>query len=263
MSAPRGELDITVYGRRAVLEALECPTVEVAHVAFSGDVPGDIRRAIAQACERLGIEPQRLSPADIARLSGDPRNDQGVAALIRLGTVTEPGAFLQSLTGRRAAEPARLIALDGVTNPQNVGMIIRSSLAAGMAAMLWPTVGSPWVSGLVIKSSAATVYRCPIVRCQSLVEGLYEFKAAGFTLVGLDASSGVVESIFDHRPAHRAVYIVGSEAQGISAEVGALLDARVAIPMAGGVESLNAAVAAALVCFLVSDGAAKRRSDAE
>lgn len=261
MSAPRGELDITVYGRRAVLEALECPTVEVRRVAFSGDVPGDIRRAIAQACERLGVEPQRLDPADIARLSGDPRNDQGVAAMIRLNAVTEPGAFLQSLTGRRAAEPARLIALDGVTNPQNVGMIVRSSVAAGMAAMLWPTVGSPWVSGLVIKSSAATVYRCPIVRCGTLVEGLYEFKAAGFTLVGLDARGGLVENIFDHRPAHRTVYIVGSEAQGISAEVGALLDTRVAIPMAGGVESLNAAVAAALVCFLVSDAATKRQRD--
>ncbi|HBS28835.1 MAG TPA: hypothetical protein DEB06_05165 [Phycisphaerales bacterium] len=129
-------------------------------------------------------------------------------------------------------------------------MVIRSAAAAGVSAMLWPRAGMPWVNGLVIKASAATVYRLPIVRCHTLPEGLFSLKRAGFTLFGLVAGAG--ESLFDAAPPHRACFVIGGEVSGISNEVLDLLDRRVSIPMAPGVESLNAAVAAAFVCYAAS-----------
>jgi len=117
--------------------------------------------------------------------------------------------------------------------------------------MVWPTVGSPWVSGLVVKASAGTVFRLPIVRCARLAEGLWALKAAGFELVGLAMEGG--EPIGVHEARHRAVYVVGSEAEGLSEEVAGLMDRFVRIPMAPDVESLNAAVAASLVCFRVGE----------
>lgn len=246
----QSELDIIVFGRRAVLEALACESVDVSRVAYARDLPGPFRQDLTSACQRVGVEPHKTDAENVTRISGDRRNDQGVVASIRLRNVSDTATFIQSCKGRGAQQPTRLIALDAVTNPQNVGMILRSALAAGMRGMLWPVVGSPWVSGLVIKASAATVYRCPIVRCGTLEEGLHEFKRAGFRIIGLDAPSGSI-NVFEHAPPHRAIYVVGSEAEGLSQSTRDLLDEAVFIPMSGGVESLNAAVAAAVVCFAV------------
>lgn len=252
MSAPRGRgsTSIVVYGRRAVIEALDAPLVRVERVWVADRVPKEVRREFTERCRAGGVELAIVGEGEVARISGDPRHDQGVAASITLTAVAEVEQFCESLTGAAAATPARLIALDGITNPQNVGMIARSALGAGMTAMVWPTVGSPWVSGLVIKASAGTLFRLPIVRCGRLAEGLWELKAAGFELVGLDARPDA-EPLRAHAPRHRAVYIVGSEAEGLSGEIRDLVDRFVMIPMAPGVESLNAAVAASLVCFAV------------
>jgi len=144
-----------------------------------------------------------------------------------------------------------VLALDGVTNSQNIGMIVRSAVATGMDALLWPTVGSPWINGLVVKASAGTVLRCPIVRCATLVEGVVALQASGFTSIGLSADAE--ETLDALVSPHRAVYVVGSETRGLSEDVQALLDRRVRIPMRGGVESLNVAVAASLICFHVAD----------
>jgi 23S rRNA (guanosine2251-2'-O)-methyltransferase len=165
--------------------------------------------------------------------------------------VSEVDQFCAALTGRAARIPQRIIALDGVTHSQNVGMIIRSALAAGMSGMLWPLRGSPWINGMIVKSSAGAIYRCPIIRAHTLPEGLYALKAAGFEIYGLAAHAD--ETLFEFTPPHRSVYVVGSETAGISAEVGELVDRWLSIPISGPVESLNVAVAASLVCFHCRD----------
>ena len=183
-------------------------------------------------------------------MSGDSRNDQGIAAGLRLLRVADVAAFAEMQRGARARLPQRVIAIDGIENSQNVGMLLRSALAAGMSGVLWPAHGTPWVNGLVVKASAGTALRCPILRCDRLAEGLGELAGAGFEILGLEA--GAEESLFSHRPPHRAVYVVGGENHGLSPLVQSLLDTRLAIPMSGGVESLNAAIAASLLCFHVS-----------
>lgn len=243
----RGEPSITVFGRRAVEEAIVTEEAIVERIGVARETTKDFRKHLRALCHERGMEmPEEMPEREVSAISGDRRNDQGVVARVRLTLVSDVEEFTQTLHGTAARTPTRLIGLDGVTNPQNVGMIVRSALAAGMSGVLWPSAGSPWVSGLVIKASAGTVYRCPIIRCHTLVEGLWTLRGAGFSTHGL-AMDG--ESITDHTPAHRAVYLVGAEATGLAPDTLGELDGRLSIPMQNGVESLNAAVAASLVCF--------------
>jgi 23S rRNA (guanosine2251-2'-O)-methyltransferase len=179
--------------------------------------------------------------------TGAPRHDQGVAAHIRLRRVMELDALVAASRGRAAREPMRILALDGVTNSQNVGMVVRSVVAAGFDGLLWPMVGQPWVNGLVVRAAAGAIFECPIALCDELAAGLSLLQGAGFACFGLDAAAS--ESLFEFEFPHRAVFVLGSESQGLSRAVAELLDGRLSIPMHGGVESLNVAVAAGLVCY--------------
>lgn len=243
----RGRDEITVYGRRAVAEALAEPGVEVLAVAHAKQIPAAHRAELAQACAARSITPDTRTLADINHLTGDARNDQGIAARIRLSNVEDVPQFVERSNGEASRGPMRLIALDGVTNPQNVGMIVRSAVASGMQGILWSTQGTPWINGLIIKASAASVYRARIVRTPALIDGLIALRAAGLRLSGLTMQDG--RNLFTQTPPARGVFIVGHETEGISNEVRSLLDDRVSIPMHSGVESLNAAVAASIVCF--------------
>jgi 23S rRNA (guanosine2251-2'-O)-methyltransferase len=248
----RGRSDLVVFGRRAVLEALASEWVEVSEVRVSRAVEAGFRKDLSSACRHSDVPLEVGRPDSVTALSREPRHDQGVAARVRLLRLMELESFVDARKGAAAAHPARVLALDGVTNSQNIGMIVRSLVAAGLDAMLWPLVGSPWVNGLVVKASAATVFGCPIIRCSSLIQGLAGLQAAGFSCVGLSADADL--ELYGYAPPHRAVFVVGSETGGISADVEALIDERVRIPMRGGVESLNVAVAASLVCFHVGRG---------
>jgi 23S rRNA (guanosine2251-2'-O)-methyltransferase len=246
----RGRDELTIYGRRAVIEALSAPAVEVLAVAAVKSLPPAVREELAAACDARSITPDIRTIAQINDLSGDPRHDQGIAARIRLANIDDVGGFLERARAAPPSELLRLIALDSVTNPQNVGMIVRSAAAAGMNAILWPTQGSPWVNGLIIKASAASIYRTRIVRTHTLADGLIALRAAGFRLVGLTMTNG--RDLFTYSPPPRTVFIVGHETEGLSRDIESLLDDRLTIPMHAGVESLNAAVAASILCFYVT-----------
>ncbi len=246
----RGGSELIVFGRRAVHEALSTREVEVMSVHLSRKLPRDLRSEFVGLAREANAEVEMVSADAVSALTGEPRHDQGVAARIRLLRLMDVEGFVESRKGALARKPSRVLALDGITNSQNVGMIVRSAVATGMDAVLWPMAGTPWINGLVVKSSAGTVLRCPILRCDELIHGLLALQGAGFDLVGLDGEAA--ENLADLEPPHRAVYIVGSETAGLSPDVRTSLDRCVKIPMQGGVESLNVAVAASLVCFHVA-----------
>jgi len=243
----RGDTEITVFGRHPVWDAIRSQGVEVREVKLLKGRTTVDRRALRHAAVSAGIPFDEISRDELNRYTGAPRHDQGVAARLRLMRVIEVEAFVEASKGRAARRPIRVIALDGVTNSQNVGMVVRSVVGAGLDGLLWPVVGQPWVNGLVVRAAAGAVFECPIVRCESLTAGLASLQAAGFSSFGLDA--GATRSLFEVDPVHRGVFILGSESTGLSEEVRGMLDERLAIPMAGPLESLNVAVAAGLVCF--------------
>lgn len=239
--------EIVVFGRRVVEEALALPEVEPLELRIAERTPGELRHALRSAARARGVEAEVVRDREVSALSGEPRHDQGVALRIRLRQVMDADGFLASRTGAAARRPTRVLAFDGLTNSQNIGMIVRSAVATGIDGLLWPQVGVPWINGLVVKASSGTVLRAPVVRCDELVEGLAAFQGAGFECLGLDAHGDA--SLYDLAPKHRLVVVVGNETRGLGREVRELLDGTFSIPMVGGVESLNAAVAASLVCY--------------
>ncbi|MAG32320.1 MAG: RNA methyltransferase [Deltaproteobacteria bacterium] len=246
-AAQRGESEIIVFGRHPVRDAIRSDGVEVLEVKIARGASGEDRRALRELTERADIPVEEVARDALSRYSGASRHDQGIAAKVRLLRVMGVDAFLDGRKGRGARRPTRVIGLDGVTNSQNVGMVVRSVVAAGLDGLVWPLAGQPWVNGLVVRAAAGSIFECPILCCESLTVGLAALQGAGFACIGLDA--GAEDSLFEDVPPHRAVYLLGSESQGLSQEVRAQLDRRVSIPIVGRLESLNVAVAAGLVCF--------------
>ncbi len=247
---PRGGVagtEIVVFGRRVVEEALGEESVEPLELRVAERTPGEWRHEIRRLARRRDVEVDVVPERQVAALSGAPRHDQGVAMRVRLRGVSDVAGFVASRTGQAARKPTRVLAFDGLTNSQNIGMIVRTALATGIDGLLWPVVGVPFVNGLVVKASAGTVLRAPIVRCHALVEGIAALQGAGFACVGLDAAAD--ETLEAWSPPHRVVFVVGNETTGLGDDVRPLLDGTVRIPMTGDVESLNVAVAASLVCY--------------
>ncbi|GIX30407.1 MAG: RNA methyltransferase [Porticoccaceae bacterium] len=235
---------LTIYGRKPVLEALRHPEVEIWRLHLAEDLkPTAILDEILALARRRGVEIARHSRRRLAHISGDGRQDQGVAADLRLPGYGTSEAFLE----RAADRPFRLLALDGVTNPQNLGMIIRSVAASPLDGLLLPRRGCAPLCPLAVKASAGALFRARILRCERLAPALADFAAAGAEICVL--ASDAEQSIADHRPGPRTLYVLGSETAGVSPEVSRLAAGRLRIPMANGVESLNVAVTAALVAF--------------
>lgn len=236
---------LTIYGRKPCLEALRDHDIPVyrLHLADSNQ-PGGIMADIEREARQRGIEIKHHSREALSRISRNGRQDQGVALDLLCPRHSRDTAFI-------AAPPRadwRLIALDGVTNPQNVGMIVRSVAASPCDGLLIPAVGSAnLTSPLVNKASAGTLFKCPIVRCDTLVDSLRRLQQQGARVVVLSGEAR--HALPDFEAEGPVVYVLGNETAGISKAVRELADVAVSIPMKNGVESLNVAVTAALLAF--------------
>ncbi|KGE03754.1 TrmH family RNA methyltransferase [Pseudohaliea rubra] len=236
---------LTVYGRKPVLEALADPGLacERLHLASSNRRDPILTRILDLAAER-GVETRGHSREALARISRNGRQDQGVALDIRCPHFAELGEGLAALAARPAT---RLLALDGVTNPQNAGMAIRSARAGDIDGILYADRGNPALGPLVIKGSAGTLYGAPLLRCGTVAEGAAACRDAGYTVYTLAA--GAPLNLFTAPLAPKTLFVLGGESDGVSPAVQALATEALSVPMAEGVESLNVAVTAALVAY--------------
>jgi 23S rRNA (guanosine2251-2'-O)-methyltransferase len=237
---------LTVYGRKPVREALDNPRLECGtlHLA-SSNRPGGIILELLQRARERGIPVREHSREALARISRNGRQDQGVALDILCPHFAELDDYLVRLDGLDG--PTRLLALDGVSNPQNFGMVVRTARAAGAAGLLHADRGNPALGPLLIKASAGTVFEAPLLRCEALPAAVRACRDAGFTVYTLRADAP--ESLFSAQLAPRSLFVLGSESEGISDAVEQMADSALHIPMAAGVESLNVAVSAALVLY--------------
>lgn len=241
MTHPRDRF-ITVYGRKPVAEVLDDASLEVDKVLLARKARGDIVDRIVQLAEERGVVLRRVDAAQVSRLSRHGKQDQGVAADVvapQMGTVED---WLETARGPRA-----VLALAGVNTPANLGLAIRSAMGAGVDGILLPRHGTAKLSPLVLKASAGHAFRAPILRCERAEHGLSALQAAGFRLVGLTADAR--HDLYSWRRSKRVALVLGNETSGLSPAVERLLDERLRIPMAEGVESLNVACAATLVCY--------------
>jgi len=233
---------LTIYGRNAVLEALEDDTVSIhkLHLSKSNKDAFVLEQMKAIANQR-NIEVKYHDKQSLSRISKNAKQDQGVA----LDIVLEHFGSEEDFTSKHSSY--RIVALDGVTNPQNLGMIIRSCAAGNIDAILLPTRGAAQISPLVIKASAGTLFKMPIIKTSNLQETLSRFKEEGASLYTL--SSHAKKSYKEQHYADRTIFILGNESEGVSSAVEKLCNESISIPMNRGVESLNVAVTASLLAF--------------
>ena len=238
--ANRFENIITLYGRKPVLEILEDASVPVyrLHLAESNK-SGDVMNQIKSLAADRGVEIVTHTKQALSRISKNGRQDQGVAVDVESQGYKSVEQLEMNAT--------TLIALDNVTNPQNVGMIIRSVAASPIDGLLLPRQGCARIDPLVHKASAGTVFKSDIYHCSTLHEGLGVLKARGFIKAGLDGEGSTELSTFS--PTQPVVYVLGNETIGLSNETKAACDHLISIPLARGVESINVAAAATLVAF--------------
>lgn len=233
---------ITLYGRNVVVEVLQDETIEVhkLHLAKSNKPDGAIKK-IMQLAKKRDIEITYHEKNALSRISKNAKQDQGVAIDIFSKTY-------QSAERIKELKEYRLIALDGIQNPQNLGMIIRSCAAGNVDGIILPKKNSAKISPLVIKASAGTLFKIPIYFCNSLEELLEEMQDTSIYALSLEATN----SLYDLKAANKSIFVLGNESEGVSKEVQNLCNDSLIIPMNRGVESLNVAVTASLIAFMRS-----------
>lgn len=233
---------LTVYGRKPVLEALADEGLRVDKVILADTARGPAAGEILRAAKAAGVPVQRASEHRVKVLAGNGKQDQGVLADVVAPRMRPLSAVLE---GRRP--PARVLLLDGITTPANVGMILRTATAAGLEGVIVPRRGVAALDPLVVKASAGVAFRAPVLRCGSAREAAEMLTEAGYSLFALGASART--TVFDVDLPQRAAFVLGSETSGVSGEVGELVTEWIGIPMPGDVESLNVSAAAAVLSF--------------
>lgn len=236
---------MTLYGRKPVLESLKNPSLNIyrLHLAQSNKQAGIINEIITLA-KQHHIEIQYHDRQQLSRISKNGKQDQGVCIDILCPQHNHYHDFLR--TADNTAQ-IRLLALDRITNPQNLGMIIRSACAGTIDGILLADKGNAKLDALVIKASAGTLFKAPLLHCTDLGEALNRCKDHGATVYGL--SSHAKYSINDPLNDRFIIYVLGNETEGMSKDITAVCDRTISIPMRNQVESLNVAVTASLLAF--------------
>ncbi len=232
---------MTVFGRKPVLEALADRELRVDKIVLADNARGTAAREILDAATARSVRVERASAHRVKVLAGNGKQDQGVLADVvaprmrRLSDAIADGSL------------SSVLLLDGITTPANVGMILRTATAAGISGIVVPRRGVASLDPLVVKASAGVAFHAPVLRCYTAADAAADLRAAGFPLFALDGSARV--DLFTADLPRRAAYVLGGETGGISDEVRPSVTGSLSIPMSGGVESLNVASAAAVLCF--------------
>ena len=240
---PREHHD-TIAGRNAVVEALRAgiPVKELV-VAVGVDIDERLEESVRLA-QKMGISIREIERRQIENMTGIA-NHQGIAL------VAKPFQYSsQKEIFARAKEPALFVAVDGVTDPRNIGAIARSAAAFSADGLLIPERRNAPLTASAWKSSAGAAARLPIAQVTNLVRSMQDAKEFGCFIVGLDGDADTeIEAM---EIADQPIYlVVGSEGRGLSRLVRENCDLLVKIPMSNTVESLNASVAMSIALYAV------------
>ena len=236
---------ITVFGRKPVLEVLRTQDLEVARVLIAKGARGGVVEQIKRVAKARGVEISIQSAEKVSRISRRPKQDQGVAADVEAPAMRSVGGWLAEV----GDGPTVVLALDHITTPANVGMILRTATVLGLGGVLLARRGSPEIGPHVIKASAGYAFRARVLRCATIEEGLTEMKSGGFTIYGLSDRGDL--ALGGAALAPRAVLVLGNESDGVAAAASSV-DHWVQIPTAVPGDSLNVACAAAIAAWAVS-----------
>ncbi|WP_191496868.1 23S rRNA (guanosine(2251)-2'-O)-methyltransferase RlmB [Mycobacterium simulans] len=241
----------TVLGRNPVLECLRAGVPATAlYVALGTEADPRLTESVSRASD-LGISILEVPRTDLDRMTANLLH-QGIALQVPPYNYAHPDDLLAAAIN---APPALLVALDNISDPRNLGAIVRSVAAFGGHGVLIPQRRSASVTAVAWRTSAGAAARIPVARATNLTRTLKDWANRGMRVVGLDAGGDTALDDLDGNDP--LVVVVGSEGKGLSRLVRENCDEVVSIPMAGQTESLNASVAAGVV---LAEIARQRRS---
>lgn len=238
-----------IAGRNSVVEALRArmPITSV-YVAEGAERDGRLREVFRVVAER-GVALLEVSRGELDRLTGDAVH-QGLAAKLPAYQYADPDELLD-----RAAEMKEkplIVALDSVTDPRNLGAVVRSAAGFGAHGVLIPERRAAGMTASAWKTSAGAAARIPVAQATNLTRQLKAYQKAGCMVIGLAADGDVSLPDLDLADGP-LVIVVGSEGKGLSRLVAETCDQLVSIPMVNAVESLNAGVAASVTLYSIAE----------
>ncbi|WP_045821880.1 23S rRNA (guanosine(2251)-2'-O)-methyltransferase RlmB [Williamsia herbipolensis] len=241
-----------VLGRNPVVECLRAGVPATALYVMIGGTPDErVSEAVKMAGDK-GIAILEAQKSELDRMSTNGLH-QGIALQVPPYRYTHPSDLMQLAVD--SGTPPLLVALDNITDPRNLGAVIRSVAAFGGHGVVIPQRRSASVTAVAWRTSAGAAARLPVAQAANLTRTLKDWAADGAQLVGLDADGDTELDSYDGTGP--TVIVVGSEGKGLSRLVRESCDSILSIPMAGPVESLNASVAAGVV---LADFARQRRA---
>ncbi len=244
--------DEWIAGRNSVVEALRAGVpVSGVYVAEGTERDARLREAFKLAAEG-GISLLEVTRAELDRRT-DKAVHQGLAARIPAYEYAHPTDLLDDAAERH--ESPLIVALDSVTDPRNLGAVVRSAAAFGAHGVVVPERRAARMTAAAWKSSAGAAARLPVAHATNLVRTLKDYQEAGCQVVGLAASGdlSLPDLLADPDLASGPlVVVVGSEGDGLSRLVGETCDRLLSIPMTSSVESLNAGVAASITLYALA-----------
>jgi 23S rRNA (guanosine2251-2'-O)-methyltransferase len=236
-----------LYGIHPVLAALANPRRRALRILLTSDAEealGARLEVLAQSHPNGLPKPEILSRDTIERALPRGAVHQGVAAQVQGLDDTDIEDICRATEGQ---DGARVIVLDQVTDPHNVGAVIRSAAAFGAAAVILPERNSPGDGGILAKSASGAIERVPLVRVVNLARALGRLKQAGFWCVGLDGDATTPLNEADLTG--KVALVLGAEGEGLRRLTRENCDLMVRIPINKGVESLNVSNAAAISLY--------------
>ncbi len=238
-----------IYGRNPVVEALRAGVPGSAlYVQQFVESDDRVREAL-----RLGSE-LGVALLEVPRAQLDDMSHRGVHQGLALAVPPYDYADAQDLL-RNASDsgrPALIVALDGVTDPRNLGAVVRSAAAFGAHGVVVPERRAAGMTAAAWKTSAGAASRIPVAQVTNLTRTLRAYADAGAMVVGLAAGGESLAGLDPELAAGPLVLVVGGEGTGLSRLVNEACDVVVGIPMGASVESLNAGVAAGIALYVVA-----------
>lgn len=231
-------------GRNAVLEVLKSGRDIEKIIVQNGNVEGTIRRIAGMARER-GIVVQEAARQKLDEMS-QTKNHQGVIAIVSEHEYAEVDDILRSAAEK--GEKPFIIILDNITDPHNLGAVIRTAECAGAHGVIIPKRRSVGLTAVVGKTSAGALEYMPVARVTNIARTIEELKKQGVWVACADMDG---EDYYDASLDGAIALVIGSEGEGVSRLVKEKCDFTVSIPMYGKISSLNASVAGALLMYEV------------
>lgn len=234
-----------LYGQHAVTAALENPNRKIRRLAMTAEAEKNFSPVVDSARRARplpGIDV--IERADLDRLLPPGAVHQGIGALCE----PLPAPAIEDIAALAADRPdAVVMVLDQVTDPHNVGAIVRSAAAFGALAVVVPDRHAPEETGALAKAASGALERLPLVRVTNVVRALGQLKEAGFWVAGMAGEAQ--RTLASQKLSGRIALVMGAEGEGLRRLTREHCDYLVKLPMTGAVESLNVSNAAAVALY--------------